>query len=116
MADTTQNDEFHVILGTGPLAQGTMRALLARGKTTRMVNRSGRAAVPPGVVVTRGDLYDPTSVRALCAGATVVYQCAQPAYQDWQEQFPPLQASIVEGVAASGARLVVAENLYMYGR
>lgn len=115
MADTTQNGELHVILGTGPLAQGTMRALLARGKTTRMVNRSGQVAVPAGVVVTRGDLYDPASVRALCAGATVVYQCAQPAYQEWQAKFPPLQASIVEGVATSGARLVVAENLYMYG-
>ena len=67
------------------------------------------------MVVARSDLYDPASVRALCAGAAVVYQCAQPAYQDWQETFPSLQASIIEGVAASGARLVVAENLYMYG-
>jgi nucleoside-diphosphate-sugar epimerase len=115
MTGTTNERKFHVVLGTGPLAQGVMRALLRRDKSVRMVNRSGRADVPTTVAVARGDLYDAVVVRSLCADAAVVYQCAQPAYQDWQEKFPPLQASIIEGIAASGARLVVAENLYMYG-
>ncbi len=115
MIGETENGELHVILGTGPLGRATMRELLRRGKMVRMVNRSGRADVPPEVTVARGDLYESADIRAVCDGATVVYQCAQPAYQDWQQQFPPLQASIVEAVAANGATLVVAENLYMYG-
>ncbi len=110
------NSGLHVILGTGPLGQATMRELLRRGKAVRMVNRSGRADLPPGVDVVAGDLYQPARVRELCADAAVVYQCAQPAYQDWQAKFPSLQASIVEGVVASGAKLIVAENLYMYGQ
>jgi len=45
----------------------------------------------------------------------VVYQCAAPPYHEWVQRFPPLQASIVEGAAAARAKLVSAENLYMYG-
>jgi nucleoside-diphosphate-sugar epimerase len=107
--------QLHVIFGTGPLGTATAHALLARGHHVRMVNRSGRATVPTQVSVARGDAYDPQTVQTLTSGATAVYQCAQPAYHQWVEHFPPLQASIIEGVAASGAKLVVAENLYMYG-
>jgi nucleoside-diphosphate-sugar epimerase len=45
----------------------------------------------------------------------VVYQSAQPAYHQWTEKFPSLQKSIVEGLTGSNAKLVLVENLYMYG-
>ena len=105
--------ELHVIFGTGPLGAATARELLARGKAVRMVNRSGRGDMPQGATVVRGDAYDAKAVAELSAGAAAVYQCAQPAYADWATKFPPLQASIIEGVARSGAKLVVVENLSM---
>ena len=110
-------NERHVIFGTGPLAQATMRALLKRGKTITMVNRSGKrpADVPAGVEVTAGDAYNPEFTRSVTKGAAVVYQCAQPEYHQWTTLFPSLQASILEGAAANGAKLIVGENLYMYG-
>jgi nucleoside-diphosphate-sugar epimerase len=111
---TTQ--ELHVVFGTGPLGQATARALLGRGHRVRMVNRSGRALPLAEVEVVAGDAYDPASVTALSAGAAAVYQCAQPAYHEWVSKFPPLQRSVIAGVAPTGAKLVVAENLYMYGR
>ncbi|MFN8517134.1 MAG: NAD-dependent epimerase/dehydratase family protein [Thermomicrobiales bacterium] len=107
---------LHVIFGTGPLGMATMRELVRRGRRVRMVNRSGRAAVPESVAVVRGDAYDEASTRAVCAGAAVVYQCAQPAYTAWARQFPALQAGVLAGAEAVGAKLVVAENLYMYGK
>lgn len=107
--------ELHVVFGTGPVGQAVARALLLRGHTVRMVNRSGRADVPAGISVVRGDAYDPANVAELTAGATTVYQAAQPAYHEWATKFPPLQTSIIEGVARSAATLVVVENLYMYG-
>ncbi len=109
------SSELHVIFGTGPLGKATMRALLAEGKRVRMVNRSGKADVPDGVEVIASDAYDAGKVRSAASGATAVYQCAQPAYQDWVTKFPALQASILEGTAANGAKLIAAENLYMYG-
>lgn len=109
--------ELNVVFGTGPLAQATMRALLKRGKTVKMVNRSGKrpADVPANIEIVAGDAYGPDFTRSVTHGASVVYQCAQPEYQKWVTQFPPLQAAILEGAGASGAKLIVAENLYMYG-
>ncbi len=105
----------HVIFGTGPLGMAIMDALVADGQRVRMVNRSGKAAVPNEVEVIAGDAYDPAKVKTLVQDADVVYQCAQPAYTQWPEKFPPMQASIIEGVAPSNAVLVICENLYMYG-
>lgn len=110
-----QMRERHVVLGTGPLGVATAEALLARGRQVLMVNRSGKGDVPAGATVARADLYDPRSVQEVAAGAAAVYQCAQPAYTEWTTKFEPLQNAIVEGVAVTGAKLIVAENLYMYG-
>jgi nucleoside-diphosphate-sugar epimerase len=109
--------ENHVIFGTGPLGQAVMLALLKRGKTIRMVNRSGKrpADVPASVEISGGDAYSTDFTRAITKGTAVIYQCAQPAYHQWVSQFPPLQAAILEGAAANGAKLIVGENLYMYG-
>ncbi|MEW5872738.1 MAG: NAD-dependent epimerase/dehydratase family protein [Chloroflexota bacterium] len=106
---------IHVIFGSGPLGLSVMRALLRRSQPVRLVNRRGKADVPAGVEVLAADAYNLESARQACQGAAVVYQCAQPAYHQWVEQFPPLQASILEAAASAGARLVIAENLYMYG-
>jgi nucleoside-diphosphate-sugar epimerase len=107
--------ELHVIFGTGPLGQAVMRELLTRNVRIRMVNHSGKATVPESVEVIGTDAYDSQNTRAVTQGAEVVYQCAQPDYTQWPTLFPKLQSSIVQGVAASGAKLVVGDNLYMYG-
>ncbi len=109
--------EIHVIFGTGPLGQSVMRALERRGKCVKMVNRSGRrpADVPAHIQIAGGDAYNTNFTRAVTRGADVVYQCAQPEYHRWTQEFPALQAAILEGAAASGAKLIAGENLYMYG-
>lgn len=106
---------LHVIFGSGPIGQAVARQLAERGATVRLINRSGRNPGIPGVEVIAADASDRQTARRLCQGAAVVYQCAQPAYYRWVEEFPALQASILEGAAAGGARLVITDNLYMYG-
>jgi len=107
--------QLHVVFGTGPLGRAVARELFASGKRVRMVNRSGKADAPAGIEVVQGNAFSVESTTAACANAAVVYQCAAPPYDKWVERFPPLQAAIVEGAAAAGAKLVSAENLYMYG-
>ena len=108
--------DLHVIFGSGPLGRSVMNHALEKGYQVRMVNRSGKMKdTPQGVELVSGNCLDIESVRRLAEGAAVAYQCAQPEYHEWPEKFPPLQASILEGVAASGAKLVIGENLYMYG-
>lgn len=106
----------HVVLGTGAIGRAVMTELVRRGESVRMVNRSGKMEeAPVGVDVIAADLYNPANVKEVTRGATVVYQTAQPHYYEWPEKFPPLQKSILEGLTGSGAKLVIADNLYMYG-
>jgi nucleoside-diphosphate-sugar epimerase len=48
------NPELHVIFGTGAIGFATFDALQRRGRTVRLVNRSGQADVPDGVEVVGG--------------------------------------------------------------
>jgi nucleoside-diphosphate-sugar epimerase len=107
--------DLHVVFGTGPVGMATVELLAAGGHRVRVVNRSGRAAVPAGVEVRGGDAADPSFSENAAAGAAVVYQCLNPPYTRWPELFPPLQAGVLDGAAAAGAKLVAMENLYMYG-
>jgi nucleoside-diphosphate-sugar epimerase len=112
----TDNGELHVVFGTGPVGTSVMEALMQRGRRrVRMVNRSGRASVPEGVEVAGGDATEETFAREVSQGASVVYFALNPLYDKWPELFPPLQAGVLEGAAATGAKLVAMENLYMYG-
>jgi nucleoside-diphosphate-sugar epimerase len=112
----TDNAELHVVFGTGPVGISVMDELLQRGpRRVRMVNRSGRARVPQGVEVAGGDATDEAFAREASEGASVVYFALNPPYNKWPELFPRLQAGVLEGAAAAGAKLVAMENLYMYG-
>ncbi len=113
--ENVMNEQLHVIFGTGPLGRSVMEELTARGKRVRMVNRTGRADVPNGVEVVPADLLKGIGVTEAAAGASVVYQCANPAYDKWPEQFPGLQNAVLNAAVSAKAKLVIAENLYMYG-
>ncbi len=109
--------ELHVVYGTGPVGRAVIEALIEQRKHVRAVNRSGRRGdLPPQVEVISGDAADPASTRATSLHATHVYNCTNaPDYHKWPEQFPRLQQGVLDGAAANDARLIVMENLYMYG-
>ncbi len=106
----------HVVLGTGAIGRAVAEELVRRGESVRMVNRSGKMdEAPAGVEVKAADLYDQAQVQEVTRGTKVVYQAAQPNYFEWVEKFPSFQKSIIDGLTGSGAKLVLIENLYMYG-
>jgi nucleoside-diphosphate-sugar epimerase len=106
----------HVVLGTGAIGRAVADKLIKRGESVRMVNRSGKIAeAPAGVEVVAADLYDQAKVRTVTRDAKVVYQASQPRYSAWPEKFPLLQKSILDGLTGSETKLVIVENLYMYG-
>jgi nucleoside-diphosphate-sugar epimerase len=110
------SSELHVVFGTGPLGRSVVEELVRRGRSVRVVSRSGKmTAAPRDVELVAGDLYNAGVVRELARGAAVAYQCAQPHYHEWPQKFPPLQAAIIEGLTGTGTKLVIGENTYMYG-
>lgn len=109
--------EPHVVFGTGPLGRYTAETLLTLGKSVQMISRSGKMENPPaGAQIIASDAYDAAKNIELTRGAVAIYQCAQPHYHEWQEKFPPLQRAILAAASANGAKLVVGDNLYMYGQ
>ena len=95
----------------GPLVDELARA----GRRVRAVHRRARAAeLPPGVVPHAADLSTSEAAIAACAGADVVYHCAQPAYHRWAQEFPAMNEAVLAGAAETGAKLVFADNLYAY--
>jgi nucleoside-diphosphate-sugar epimerase len=109
--------ELHVIYGSGPVGTAVANILLTQGKRVKVVTRSGaRKHLPQQVEVVQGDATNATDAIRVTAGATHVYNCTNPAdYHRWPEQFPPLQRGVMAGAAAAGAKLIVMENLYVYG-
>jgi nucleoside-diphosphate-sugar epimerase len=112
---TKNSNELHVILGAGAVGLALMEALLASGKQVRIVNRSGVKVLPAGVESRQGDVASLDFARQAAEGATHVYAALNAPYAEWAEAFPPLQKGALEAAATAGAKLIVLENVYMYG-
>ncbi|HYN51975.1 MAG TPA: NAD-dependent epimerase/dehydratase family protein [Thermoleophilaceae bacterium] len=61
-----------------------------------------------------------TSARARAPGGPARARSSSttahsPRYTKWPELFPPLTLAVLDGAAAAGAKLVFADNLYVYG-
>jgi nucleoside-diphosphate-sugar epimerase len=98
------DQELHVVIGgTGAIGGAVAEELERRGRRLRAIGRKD------------ADLMDRHQAIDAVAGASVAYACAAPEYTRWVDEFPTLQANVADAAEAAGARLVVVENLYMYG-
>lgn len=109
--------ELHVILGAGQIGTRLAQTLVERGHRVRMVRQSAASPGVAGVEVVRGDLKDPTFAAEVGRGADVVHQCTNPIYTTWAKELLPLaEGAIAAARATDGARLVVLDCLYAYGK
>jgi len=120
--EAMKSPALHVIFGTGQIGPLVARELLDRGERVRLVSRRPdaeqvrRACGSPQVEVAAADASDPDAAAEVCRGAAVAYHCANPPYHRWAKELLPLLDGIKAGAGRSGARLVVLDNLYAYGR
>ena len=109
-------DGLQVVLGaSGGTGRAIVDELVRQGRVVRAVSRHEIAGLPAGVEQVRADLYDAVSVSAAVRGATVVFHAAQPPYDQWPGNFERMNDAVARATGAAGARLVFADNLYMYG-
>ena len=107
--------ERYVVLGaSGGIGHALVTELLRQGRRTRAVSRH-TPDVSAEAEVMSADLSTLEGARRACADASVVFHAAQPAYHRWPEEFPGLTANIITAASEAGAKLVMADNLYMYG-
>lgn len=115
---------LHVILGKGPVGSTLADRLVEHGHDVRVLSRSGAPAGAPGV---SGDSHaghvehvaidaaDATALTAASRGATTLYNCANPPYHRWEQQWPPMAQALLTAAETTGAGLVTMGNLYPYG-
>lgn len=107
---------LHVVLGAGQIGPRLCDRLLADGHRVRVVRRGEATVTRPGVERVRADLSVASDALRAVEGASVIYDCTNPAsYGSWDAILPPLKRSIAGAAARSGALLVSLDNLYMYG-
>jgi nucleoside-diphosphate-sugar epimerase len=106
---------LHVIVGAGPVGSATARLLAQRDEQVRMVTRRGSGPEHPAIERVSADATDADRLAALAAGATALYNCANPLYHRWLTDWPPLAAALLLAAERSGAVLVTQSNLYGYG-
>ncbi len=111
------SNELHVVIGaSGGTGSAIVRELVARGKQVRGVNRSGHANFPFNIEILKADATDPTHMREVCQGATVVYNCVNPPFTQWTELFPAVMEATIAGAAAANTKYVFADDTWMYGK
>ncbi|WP_380163648.1 NAD-dependent epimerase/dehydratase family protein [Jannaschia sp. R86511] len=108
--------ELHVVVGAGPVGSGVARTLAEAGHRVRVVTRSGSGPDHPAVERVAADAADPAVLGRVGAGATALYNAANPPYTRWPVDWPPLAASLLQVAGATGAVLATVSNLYVYGR
>lgn len=105
----------HVVIGAGPLGQAVAEKLHRADRSVRLVNRSVLTSMPENVEFHKADVRDEEQSIAACAGATVVYDCVGLPYDEWSREYPTITEGILRGAKTTGAKVVVADNLYAYG-
>ena len=108
---------WHVVVGaTGGTGGSLVRQLVERGRRVRAVSRRGTGPDVAGVEQVAADATDAGAMRAVCAGAEVVYHCVNPPLHAWTDLFPRVTGVLLEASGGAGARLVFADDTWMYGR
>jgi nucleoside-diphosphate-sugar epimerase len=115
--DTMKQKEVHVVIGAGQVGMKLAELLVDAGHDVRIVRRGPAKTERLGLTWYRGDVTDADFMDRACAGADVMYHCANPAdYNGWDGVLQPMFYGILGAASRSGAKLVVLDNLYMIGR
>lgn len=102
----------NVIGATGGAGRAIAEALVEADLDVVGVDRSGSS--PVGRTI-GADITTDDGARAAVVGADTVVMAAQPPYDRWPEEFPPMLDRIVNATAEASAKLVMVDNLYAYG-
>ena len=103
----------HVIVGAGQVGTRLAALLAEQGHAVRLVSRTGNSI--PGVDGVSADASDRAALVKATQDAAVIYNCINPPYHRWVQDWPTMNANLIAAAEDSGAVLVTLSNLYGYG-
>lgn len=106
-----------VVLGYGAVGRAVVAQALAEGRHVRIAQRSRPDDLPMAVPFVACDVLDAASVATAVADAAQVVVAIGFRYDGavWRRDWPVAITNIIDAGAATGARIVFVDNLYMVG-
>ncbi|TVS03761.1 MAG: NAD-dependent epimerase/dehydratase family protein [Rhodobacteraceae bacterium] len=106
-----------VVLGCGTVGRSVTEQLAALGEPVRVIQRSPPDSLPEGVEFAPADAVGGTGLaEAMGAAHTLVCTVGLPySGKVFRRDWPRLARNCLDACARTGARFLLADNLYMYG-
>ncbi len=107
--------QHHLVVGSGPVGTGVARALAERGDRVTVVTRRGTGPQHPAITLVAADASNADALTAAADGAATVFNCVNPPYHRWPQEWPPIHQALMATATRTGAVLVMMDNLYAFG-
>ena len=104
-----------VVVGAGPVGSSLAELLATDGNEVILVTRSGSGPSHKNIKRVAADVSDLSKLLQAAPNAEAIYNCVNPPYHRWAQEWPPLAASFLAYAEKTGAVLVTCSNLYGYG-
>lgn len=105
----------HLVVGAGVVGSALAELLAADGQEVMVVTRSGSGPIHDNIALVAADASNVARLLEIAPEAEAIYNCANPPYDRWTKEWPPLAASFLAYAERTGAVLVTCSNLYGYG-
>ena len=105
----------YVVVGTGAIGTLVADQLAAAGHSVIAISRHASPSKSPMVEHVAGDASDATFLARQAVDAAAIFNCVNPPYHRWPQEWPPIAAALLHAAEESGAVLTTLSNLYAYG-
>jgi nucleoside-diphosphate-sugar epimerase len=106
---------IHVVVGSGTVGTQLAKRLGETGESVFLLARTISPAELKNVKRIQADAASFSSLISAAPKAGYIYNCVNPPYNKWTEEWPPINNSLIELAKKTGAVLVTCSNLYGYG-
>ena len=105
----------HLVLGAGPVGTEVARRLATSGHEVVIVTRGGSGPALAGIHKVAADASSLDALLTAAPRADALYNCVNPEYHRWAQDWPPLASAFLAYAERTGAVLATCSNLYGYG-
>ena len=106
---------IHVVVGAGVVGSALADLLANDGKEVVVITRSGSGPNHKNIKRVASDVSNCEKLLEIAPNAVAIYNCANPPYHRWAQEWPPMASSFLRFAEKTGAVLVTCSNLYGYG-
>ncbi len=105
----------HLVVGAGEVGAAVALLLADAGVDVVIASRRGRGPEHSGIRRVSVDASSADNLLAAVPEAVVIYNCVNPPYHRWREEWPAMAQAFRDYAERTGAVLSTCSNLYVYG-